>query len=153
MGLDMYLEARIYGGEYLGKDISDKLHAAAIDWPVKPSSFDVRANVIYWRKANQIHAWFVTNVQEGKDECEAHWVSIEKLQELHDLCNELLTSKNVEQAKEKLPPQAGFFFGSTEMDEGYWSDIEHTRDSLAPILAAAADTTKPRFDYYYCSSW
>jgi cysteine desulfurase len=45
---------------------------------------------VYWRKANQIHAWFVQNVQEGVDECERHWVPREKLVELRDLCLDVL---------------------------------------------------------------
>lgn len=33
---------------------------------------DIIQNVGYWRKANQIHRWFVDNVQDGDDDCDYH---------------------------------------------------------------------------------
>ena len=30
---------------------------------------NVDVTCAYWRKANQIHAWFVDNVQQGNDDC------------------------------------------------------------------------------------
>ncbi len=34
----------------------------------------------YWRKANQIHNWFVKNVQGGVDDCGYYGVTKEKLE-------------------------------------------------------------------------
>ena len=48
------------------------------------------AELAYWRKANQIHKWFVDNVQEGVDNCGEYYVSHEKLQELLDTVNNVL---------------------------------------------------------------
>ena len=42
--------------------------------------------IIYWRKANAIHKWFVENVQEGVDDCGEYEVTVEQLTELRDLC-------------------------------------------------------------------
>ena len=47
--------------------------------------FDVSKVVGYWRKANQIHDWFVRNVQSGEDNCRDYHVSREKLEELKNL--------------------------------------------------------------------
>ena len=69
----------------------------------------------YWRKANQIHRWFVDNVQDGRDECKIHELGKEKLEELLSLCREV--KENPEQASKLLPTQQGFFFGSYEYDE------------------------------------
>lgn len=44
----------------------------------------------YWRKANAIHQWFVTNVQDGEDDCKDYYVSREQLKELRDLCQLVL---------------------------------------------------------------
>lgn len=153
MGLDMYLKADIFAGQYLGSDVFEKIEAAQLGWPTKPEMFEISATVVYWRKANHIHGWFVKNVQEGTDDCGTYYVSEDKLQQLHDLCDELLKDRDTDKAAELLPPESGFFFGNTEVDEWYWSKTEHTRDELAKILAAIADKTTPRFSYHYHSSW
>lgn len=46
--------------------------------------------VMYWRKANHIHAWFVDNVQDGADDCEPYRVELEKLIELNDVCKKVI---------------------------------------------------------------
>lgn len=43
-----------------------------------------------WRKANQIHNWFVGNVQNGVDDCDAHEVSKEQLEDLLEICTNVL---------------------------------------------------------------
>lgn len=125
MGLDMYLNAN---GEEIG----------------------------YWRKANAIHLWFVKNVQEGDDNCGEYPVTKEKLQELRDLCQKVIDSSkliegNVQNgfksvaggpfvpiyepgkiiedpsvAIELLPLGSGFFFSSTQYDEGYLDKLKDT---------------------------
>lgn len=44
----------------------------------------------YWQKANQIHNWFVENVQNGVDDCGYYKVSKEQLLSLMDICNKIL---------------------------------------------------------------
>ena len=46
--------------------------------------------VAYWRKANQIHNWFVENVQDGVDNCEAYPVTKTNIELLLEICNEIL---------------------------------------------------------------
>jgi len=99
----------------------------------------------YWRKANQIHQWFVENVQDGIDNCGEYYVSAEKLRELLALCKSIQNQPAV--AEEVLPTASGFFFGGTEYDEWYYKDIENTIQILNEALA---DTNG---DYYYSSSW
>lgn len=43
-------------------------------------------NVGYWRKANQIHNWFVNNVQNGYDDCEYYEATKLQLEELLEIC-------------------------------------------------------------------
>ena len=112
--------------------------------PVK----QIEARAAYWRKANHIHRWFVKNVQDGEDDCRPYYVSTEQLSELLDIVNQVL--ENHDLAEELLPVQAGFFFGSNEYDEGYFDDLEYTRDALTKLL-------QPEFtgywDFEYYSSW
>ena len=74
----------------------------------------------YWRKANQIHGWFVENVQNGVDECKKTYVPKEKLIELKELCEDLLHTKDKQKAQELLPATSGFFFGSTDTNDKYY---------------------------------
>lgn len=153
MGLDMYLEAEEYisGYQHNGqeaqrfKEIAQAtglIDIVAEDTP----SMKVSIVAVYWRKANQIHAWFVQNVQEGVDECERHWVP--QLDELRDLCLDVLENGG---AEEKLPTQSGFFFGGTAYDEWYTGDLEHTAKSLTKLLEKVPEDSRVQF--YYQSSW
>ena len=106
---------------------------------------EVIVEAMYWRKANAIHKWFVDNVQNGVDECEEHYVSREQLTELRDLVLEVLATRDAS----KLPPQAGFFFGNTDITEWYWKDLEYTVEELNKVLEDFSD----RWEFNYRSSW
>lgn len=106
----------------------------------------VEVTCAYWRKCNQIHAWFVRNVQQGEDNCGEYYVSHERLKELLNTCKTAYIDRN----PALLPPQEGFFFGGTDIDEWYWRDIAETIKKLERVLAL------PDFDklsFYYTSSW
>lgn len=103
--------------------------------------------VIYWRKANAIHKWFVENIQDGVDDCDKYEVAAEQLTELCDLCHQVI--ENRELAEELLPTQSGFFFGSTDYDEWYFEDVRRTFDCLTNLLdGCSKDET-----FVYWSSW
>ena len=165
MGLDMYLHKR-------QKQDKKKLEELDYeDWKYR--------EIAYWRKANQIHKWFVDNVQNGEDDCGEYLVSKEQLEELLDLCNEVLSKaelvdgvihngysykngerteiledgkiiKNPDICKELLPSTDGFFFGSTDYDEWYLKDIEDTIEQLNYILG---NLNFDEYDVIYHSSW
>lgn len=107
----------------------------------------------YWRKANQIHKWFVDNVQNGVDNCGDYYVSTKNLQELLDVCKEVKASPD--KAPELLPTQEGFFFGGTEYDEWYFKDIDYTIEQLSKILEEEKQLNEDGFysDFEYHSSW
>ncbi len=65
----------------------------------------VEYEVMYWRKANQIHKWFVDNVQDGEDDCGRYLVSKTQLTELIKLCERVLENRS--EAKELLPCTTG----------------------------------------------
>ncbi len=152
MGLDMYLNARRFlwifsngTGEdaEIGKAISAVIPEAG---NMRPSTVEFEA--IYWRKANAIHKWFVDNVQDGVDDCRSYYVSRDNLRNLLEVCETVL--KDNSRAEELLPSQSGFFFGGTDYDEGYFKDLQHTRDKIDELLS------KPdfdKFDFQYQSSW
>ncbi len=155
MGLDMYLYANKYiskaewRGEEATKQFDEIVKIMQADEFIRKDlpSGNVTFQVAYWRKANQIHGWFVDNVQDGEDDCREYPVDREKLQELLALCKKVKGDEAL--AGEYLPPSAGFFFGSTEIDEWYWQDIDSTIEMLTDTLA----NTPAEYDFTYQSSW
>lgn len=145
MGLDMMLKASRHASKYRDKDLMDRvLELTSVTR--YSESIDVSVEVLYWRKANAIHGWFVDNVQQGADDCRDTHVTRDKLAQLRDLCAETLVTRD----SDLLAPRGGFFFGSAAVDEYYWEDIERTRDELTKILQ---DPDLKNWDFYYCSSW
>ena len=55
----------------------------------------IEEEVACWRKANQIHKWFVDNVQDGNDDCKQYYISHEQLQELVDICKKVLAASKL----------------------------------------------------------
>lgn len=115
--------------------------------------YDLREQIGYWRKANQIHRWFVENIQNDVDDCGYYEVSKEQLIELKELCEKILNADNNDfelVAKGTLPTLGGFFFGSTGYDEWYKSDIKNTVE----IINKALEETDFENNYIiYTSSW
>lgn len=134
----------------------------------------------YWRKANEIHNWFVENVQDGVDDCEYHEeVTKEVLEELLTTCQKVLDNcelvegkvnngykyengrtvpimedgkcvKDPSVAMELLPTTSGFFFGGTDYDEYYVKDIKNTIEICKKALETTDFETQMIF---YVSSW
>ena len=165
MGLDMYLSARKYVEKIdwnLLHGNSDMDYSSATlpryrDVITAADMFDVEesndiygahvsVNCAYWRKVNAVHNWFVENVQRGEDDCGEYYVTHDKIKELLATARQCLFTKD----PTLLPPQAGFFFGSTDIDEGYWWGIKNTISQLNRLVEL------PDFDrlsFYYQSSW
>jgi hypothetical protein len=154
MGLDQYLYASKYvsSAEWRPEEVRAEFDSlvASMDAEKMVAKADIKSATIqfrvgYWRKANQIHGWFVDNVQGGEDDCREYRVSREQLQELLQLCKEAVKTKN----QKLLEPQEGFFFGSTEIDEYYWGDISETVDLINHVLKNTPDD----YEFIYQSSW
>ena len=105
---------------------------------------------IYWRKANAIHGWFVRNVQGGQDDCKEYEVPVEQLKGLLKLVTKALKTKQ----PGELAPTPGFFFGSTDIDEDYWADLEHTKTELTSVLKLHKEEKGDAFCWFtYRASW
>jgi hypothetical protein len=187
MGLDMYLSASFYCGGWdhipaeQRKPFDQVTEALGIRHLVDDGSpsLTVDVHVGYWRKANQIHQWFVSNVQGGVDECQRAYVERDRLSELRDACKRVLNLSelapgtinngklykdgewhqltepglivvNPELAQEHLPTQSGFFFGSTDYDQYYIYDLTNTIEIIDRCLAS---TALDEATFYYQSSW
>jgi len=182
MGLDMYLSKKTYVQNWDFMKPED-LHTVSVLRNNEPVPYIqphrvsyIMESVMSWRKSNQIHRWFVENVQNGEDNCGEYYVSVDQIKELLGVCKNVLehieksekTKQMVEvgwsdgksimeevdiyvspEIKKLLPTTKGFFFGSTEYDEYYVSDIKNTITGLESILSE--DNTNGEF--YYSSSW
>lgn len=150
MGLDMYLHAKRYLWSF-SDESEDKTIANEVQKMAKiPEDFEVKEIVIkagYWRKANQIHRWFVQNVQDGKDDCGHYYVDRQSLIDLRDLCKKVLENKDL--AATELPTESGFFFGSKEYDDWYYQDLTETIE----IVDKALTLDQRQWDFEYHSSW
>lgn len=134
----------------------------------------------YWRKANQIHSWFVEHVQNGVDDCNSYEVTKEQLKTLLGICKTIKNNcklvngtvnngytfdsamkkvfsteegkimTNSEVAHELLPSRDGFFFGSTDYDQWYYQDIQSTIEILTKVLK---ETDFNTHTISYQSSW
>ena len=109
MGLDMYLFRRTKDRSGEGEEVT------------------------YWRKANQIRQWFVSNCGYKEDaDCVAFPLTREQLIKLRDDCAAVLNGDVL--AEEVLPTSDGFFFGNTEYDEWYFKDLEYTYKEVDRVI-------------------
>lgn len=176
MGLDMYLRRKhcLYGEELEDIVIKGKLK----DKIKKDNIVNITEEILYWRKANHIHQWFVNNVQDGNDNCKEYYVSEKQLEKLLEICKKVRDASRLvpgkihtetrfingkrEQlfengkiiedpsiAQKLLPVTEGFFFGSKEYNQYYIASIQETIESLEELLKQG----ELYADIYYSSSW
>lgn len=138
MGLDMYLEAKLYISPYeYGNDRDKELREAiqkvlGIEFPKveRDKSFGrvngVSVRVAYWRKAHEIHQWFVDAVQDGVDNCGTYCVDESHLKDLLEFCKE-----NVD-------------------ENDPYCEYKQTIEMITPIVEHPAYT---RFSFEYSASW
>ena len=145
MGLDMYLSAK----RYMWDKELESVEVKGFDIPAPLELKELGCRAAYWRKANQIHGWFVRNVQDDTDDCSSYEVGRDDLQALVDVCRKVLANRKL--AAKLLPPAEGFFFGRYEYDDSYFADVQDTADKLAALLEAVPEGSGWCFEYQ--SSW
>lgn len=161
MGLDMYLTGEIYlsgftseGSKYietvnkmLGLETKRSERGTIEHNSIRAEKIII--SLAYWRKANAIHNWFVKNVQEGIDNCDNYYLDKDKLEELLNLCNDVLETKD----SSKLLPKEGFFFGSTENDKWYYEDLKNTVSQIEAVFRMLEKEPFCSMNLCYQSSW
>jgi hypothetical protein len=101
----MYLAKKMYvkNWEYQKKSEQHKVTVklgGKVRKDIKPERIAyIEEDVMYWRKANQIHKWFVDNIQKGVDDCGTYYVGTDKLQELLDICKQVLAASKLVKGK------------------------------------------------------
>jgi len=180
----MYLEKKTYIKNWSYMDKKDHYKITITKGGKKREDIDTsKINYIveeagYWRKANAIHAWFVANCGDNKDECQIMYVGETELRILLDNCNKIIkgcklikgkvvtgqkivNGKFIDQmedgkvmtnpklAQKLLPTQEGSFFGNTNYDEWYMNTIKETKK----IIEEALKSIDNGAEIYYQASW
>ena len=110
--------------------------------------------VAYFRKVNLLVEYF-----QYEDDCSDMVVDLNQLQELVEKCEYLLevakehpvgSDEFKEKASVTLPTQSGFFFGDTDYNEWYLSDLKDIVKRLSPVIA---DTDFDRYDIIFHCWW
>jgi len=130
LGLDMYLIGEIWLFRKKYEELRKKVKQLFPQLEGEASLIEFE--LVYWRKANAIHRWFVENVQGGKDDCGKYPVTREDLKKLLKVIEEVL--ENRDKAEELLPTQEGFFFGSTKYDRRYFKELKWTAEKLRKLI-------------------
>lgn len=158
MGLDMYLKRKVYYGLNYEHNRKKETKIIINDKVIDHTKLnEIVFDAAYWRKFNALHNYFVENIQEGDDDCKEYYIEQEDLEKIITLCKEDIEYLNTLQIKDNiyidvdidklnLKPIGGFFFGSTDIDNYYYEDLEDTIKQLTEAL-------KEEGDFYYQSSW
>jgi hypothetical protein len=182
MGLDMYLSKKTYVKQWSHNKPEEQFEVSVKQGgkpygSIEPNRVSyVTEELMYWRKANQIHGWFVNNTQEVVEEIK-YIVTKEDLDNLLETCHKVLgilekagkTAVSIstgwsngekimedvevydcmEEIEDLLPPTRGFFYGSDELGEWYKDSILETVSFLESELPKC--TEYDEFEYY--ASW
>lgn len=101
MGLDMYAARRLYVKQWGQQKPEEKYSVQITKGGKRVRGIQseriayIEEELMYWRKANHIHSWFVENVQNGNDDCKSYYVSENKLNELLLACMEVLKASEL----------------------------------------------------------
>lgn len=178
MGLDMYLSKKTYVKNWEHQDINEKFTVTVRKGSeefnkIKPERVSyITEDIMYWRKANQIHGWFCENALEMNEV--RFYVTYQNLKDLVETCKTVLEGlekspkkkmsveagwKNGEKYYEDievyelskdvmslLPPVEGFFFGSYVIDEWYKHQIEETIKGLSKEIEEGDEYDE--YEYY-----
>lgn len=183
MGLDMYLSRNLdQNGNVLKITPQDELNSADFAKLLKRATQsstsylhpNISVNIAYWRKANAIHQWFISHCADDVDDCQEIEVDIEDLHELKDTCEKILNAPNdINLMNRLLPPQGGFFFGDTDLNDAdtlnsYLENVKYTNNILSEEFKLADEfknyktpskyareksITAIDIDYTYRASW
>lgn len=155
MGLDMYLKKKTYiGAEYEHRNVKGLIEITIDKKPVN-IQFNrvsyIEESVGYWRKANQIHKWFVDNIQDGNDDCGEYDLSKEKAIELLHICKQIkdkckLTKGKVRNGKVANAKTKGKFVDVIE--DGKLMTNSHIAENLLPS-ASGFFFGSTDYDQYY----
>jgi hypothetical protein len=182
MGLDMYLYKRTYVKKWEHQSDENSFDVTVKrggkTYPkIQPERISyIEEQIMYWRKANQIHGWFVDNTSVLEEEVK-YSVTKQDLENLLNTCEQVLEILNKSKKKviqvengwssgertfcdvdvfdcedeimDLLPPTQGFFYGSSDINTYYEDTINETVRFLEREIPLCDEYDE--FEYY--ASW
>lgn len=137
MGLDATLSVRtyLYNKPELTNIIKEKLNI----WKFEPECIDFE--ILYWRKAWQIHFFLVDHVQEVTD---GSYINIPRvlIQDLYDRIVKILEDHSL--ALQLLPDDC--------LDDWYFSQLQYTKEALEKLFKSEF-WDNDFYQFYYEASW
>lgn len=91
-----------------------------------------RKELAYFRKVNFLIPFFEETLFSEINNLEDLKVTKESIEELKNRCEQVLNDHTL--AKDLLPTQSGFFFGSTNYDEYYYKNVENVLETCKTLL-------------------
>lgn len=93
----------------------------------------------YFRKVNFLVNYFFGEDYTDGDNFRPLTIYKEQCEDLIERCKTVLEKRDEETSLELLPPICGFFFGSTDIDDYYYRDVEEVKTQFE-------DFVLPQFD-------
>ena len=156
MGLDSHI--------YKKKVLTDNW-AQTIENDLKHERLIKENEVLYLRKANQIHHYIVEKFNHGIDDQTEIPLEIDDIKELMEICSKIMSRcrrdtriTNKRFAKKLLPTKRGYFFGSTDYGRYYWDCVESFWKQAIEIIEdynreIEKGTSDLDISYYYIASY
>ena len=152
MGLDMYLSAKKYLWSLNDEDkhLQEAINELIDLEPTMRSRFrgcsllvkGIEIEAMYWRKAYEIHNWFIKEIQNGVDDCGEYFVPHYRIQDLISLCRKAIDEKDSTLLGKDVTHDEG--------DQWFWDNLKHTVEELTIALYALPES---HYSLYYQSSW
>ena len=101
----------------------------------------------YFRKVNFLIPFVESKIGHALEDCEVAKLTKADLEALVERCKDVLADHS--KAKELLPTCGGFFFGSTEYDEWYFTDVQELHDAVSDLLTTMTGRMKARFSAWW----
>lgn len=164
MGLDMYFYAR--KSTYKSFSKWDEPNSAnEVNYPEDLKTFSdyiydrnfksvqtvISYQIGYFRKFNALHSYIVKTFANGIDNCQDIILYKEDVEQIKKVLDDVLNAhQHAEKAKEILPTQSGFFFGSTDYDEFYFDDVKDAAGLMQNLLD---NFDFENYQLIYVASW
>ena len=152
MGLDQFISATIHvPAQKVGDVIEDNpILKKLVDDQFSLASVNFKLG--QFRKFNALHGYIESRIGGVENLQDIHINEI--IDELYEDCKIILATKDSKDgnadAIKRMPPTEGFFFGSTEVDSWYYSDVKELYDLLADLIKLSEIEG---ISFYYTAWW
>lgn len=124
MGLDIYF----YKGKSLAQSREERIKEDIAAFEKADEEGEMLDEDLYFRKVNLLVRYFDYN-----ENCSYKPIEKEEVEELLERCDKVLEVKNTDVSMEYLPTCCGFFFGSTDYDEWYYTVVGSVKEAFESL--------------------